>query len=77
MAKKAIFYITDFETVRLPDDFPSKAIRKDGWPDKRWGIAEAISKYFKDLSEASAQHYIAGTHRRRNAISWAEWLAKS
>jgi hypothetical protein len=77
MKNSVAVYMTDFGNVILPDDFPSHAMRKNGWPDRRRKIAGDVSRYIEDLQEGAFQLWQAGRSvQGESAMSFAEWQKK-
>ena len=71
-------YETDVGTVILPPDFPAKAYRKNGKPDRRRKEFAALSEFEDCLKEAAMQVYLSGGDiNGSRTITWAEWLKKT
>jgi hypothetical protein len=60
---------TDFGSIILPDDFPSHALTKSGWYDRRFKIFRDMKAYIEDFN----QKILSGASSTIRGSSFTEW----
>ncbi len=70
---------TDMGAIRLPDDFPAYAMRKNGWPDRRRAVAAKVFEYIDELKRKMWADFCADENANICGVdgpSFVAWQSK-
>lgn len=70
---------TDLGDIRLPTDFPFHAMRKSGWPDKRWSVSAKVFDYIEEIKRKMWADFCAGANAKIGDVdgpSFGVWQSK-
>lgn len=60
-----LMYITDWGEFEVPEDVPIRALRKDGWFDRRRKVTKPLQQYFSDMTDRLRDE--------KPILTWEQW----